>query len=964
MNIQKKILNSIAGWILKKIPDERQTQANTKNEGSRRAEIEIGDPWDITATTVKDSAAKVSANEVSSKKELTECLDKAQRDISQEQDGQQISSTEDKPQPLEEGSTNSEASEAVLEKGHKPYEAKTQTAEDNSIEQEISIRHGNNCISQPAETNKDATLDKLKTSPPISILGLSEDLEARLIESEIYHINDLERSSLDSIKRLLEHDEDLVTELMASLLLKGYVIPTYLEKTKDGTTEINKDADRDSELVRVPSSVDTSVTPEYRIPERIVESRVSQWIPKGVSIEIAGSLVTCGLLYVGTSLPTVAGDNDPCLIDPSKETALAADYHERLMGYWPSYSRISAEARRAYINWLAKGKKDPSADIGYVFLYFYGLERRIIVDYQSIPDGLSEVDDIVTELNGLLSIYGNRSNSFKNYATGLLDWIAIRFTDDPIYMTLNEDQLVDEVRPQSIRLALGQAARDKVALPAIVALHWARKEATGPWTKELANNPNEFTANFKRLYRDAYGDGPIIPCSERDLKLVYNPASSSLRIRSVGEQSIDPCDISDIEISKGTRRQILSILNQSSSDSKFIRESGTGESITPDLSTYTIALPNTELSKAPLKGIDTLIEQARTGPVVMSLESLVNKLCLTPTDTKDDFMLLSDRLRKHSLFILPDVMAGAAAPGLIDNVVIYIAKPLTQSSQQSPKFRAANMALQLASAVAVSDGKFCDSEHKHLLGRIRDWSHLGTNQTIHLEAYLYYLRITPLKLNAVKLNQIKKRIQLLDRASSRSIAQFIASVVPADGKVLPDEMQMLEKIYKLLELDPSLIYSDLHEGAIFTSSPPSIQVTETKKSSTDGLELDTTKIAQLQKETDRGYELLASIFSEEDNEEPTAEAAELINEMESSERTDKSLVLNLDSGLSIFLCRLMERPSWPRSEVVALASELGLMTDGALESINEASYDRLDLPFAEGDDPVEINPDAVTRLRS
>lgn len=962
--MQKKILNSIAGWILKKIPAERPTQANPKDGVSRRAETEIGDPWDITASALKDSAAKMSATEDSSERELAECLGKAQRDMSKEQDGQQISSTEDKPQTLPEGSTNFEASEGVFEESHKPYEAKTQTAEDNSIEQEIRIRDGDNFINQLAETNKYDTPDKPKTSPPISILGLSEDLETRLIESEIYQINDLECSSLDSIKRLLEHDEDLVTELMASLLLKGYAIPTYLEKSKDGTTEINKDSDRETELVRVPSNVDTSVTPEYRIPERIVESRVSQWIQKGVSIEIAGSLVTCGLLYVGSSLRTVTGDNDPCLIDPSKEVALAADYHERLMGYWPSYSKISAEARRAYINWLAKGKKDPSADIGYVFLYFYGLERRVIVDYQLILDGLTEVDDIVTELNGLLAIYGDRSNSFKNYATGLLDWIAIRFADDPMYMTLSEDQLLDEVRPQSISLALGQAARDNVGLPAIAALHWARKEVTGSWTTELANNPSEFIANFKRLYRDAYGDGPIIPCSERDLKLVYKSASSSLRIRSAGEQSIDTCGIPDIEIPKGTRRKIIGILKQSCLDPKFIRESGTGVLSTLDGASNAIALPNAELSDATLKGIDALIEQARTGPVCMSLENLVDKLCLTLTDKKDDFKLLSERLRKHSLFILPDALAGSAAPGLIDNVVIYIAKPLTQSSQQSPKFCAANMALQLASVVAFSDGKFCDSEHKHLLGRIRDWSNLGSNQTIHLEAYLYYLRITPLKLNTVKLNQIKKRIQLLDRASSRSIAQFIASVVPADGKVLPDETQMLEKIYKLLELDSSLIYSDLHEGQIFTSPPSSIQVTEPKKSSTDELELDTNKIAQLQKETDRGYELLASIFSEEDNREPTANASELINKMESSERTVECQVLGLDSGLSMFLCKLMERQSWPRSEVVALASELGLMTDGALESINEASYDRLDLPFAEGDDPVEINPDAVTRLRS
>ncbi len=250
------------------------------------------------------------------------------------------------------------------------------------------------------------------------------------------------------------------------------------------------------------------------------------------------------------------------------------------------------------------------------------------------------------------------------------------------------------------------------------------------------------------------------------------------------------------------------------------------------------------------------------------------------------------------------------------------------------------------------------------MGRIKEWGSLCENQIKHLEAYLYYLRITPVQLNAVKLNQIKKRIQFLDRASSRLIAQFIASVAQADGRIVPDEMQILERIYKLLGLDTRLIYSDLHNSAISTLDPSSILVTDAKKSSTDELDLDITKIAQLQKETDHGYKLLASIFSEEDDEESTEECTGLINEIESSEGTGQGLVLGLDSGLSMFLCQLMERPSWSRSEVVKIASKLGLMTDGALESINEASYDKLDLPFAEGDDPVEINPEAVKKLKS
>ena len=49
------------------------------------------------------------------------------------------------------------------------------------------------------------------------------------------------------------------------------------------------------------------------------------------------------------------------------------------MTYWPSYSEISSAARTAYVDWLASGRR-PGAHIGYVFLFFYGIERRVLVD--------------------------------------------------------------------------------------------------------------------------------------------------------------------------------------------------------------------------------------------------------------------------------------------------------------------------------------------------------------------------------------------------------------------------------------------------------------------------------------------------------------------------------------------------------------------------------------------------------
>jgi len=74
-------------------------------------------------------------------------------------------------------------------------------------------------------------------------------------------------------------------------------------------------------------------------------------------------------------------NSEPSLIDTSlKVNSYSPDYNGENMGYWPSYQNISSSSRAAYIEWLAGDRSDPDAYIGYVFLYFYGIERRILVD--------------------------------------------------------------------------------------------------------------------------------------------------------------------------------------------------------------------------------------------------------------------------------------------------------------------------------------------------------------------------------------------------------------------------------------------------------------------------------------------------------------------------------------------------------------------------------------------------------
>src|SRR3989344_2136268 len=72
--------------------------------------------------------------------------------------------------------------------------------------------------------------------------------------------------------------------------------------------------------------------------------------------------------------------------------------------YWPSYTAFSPEARYQYLKWL--GDITQPTNLSYVFLYFYGLERHLLV---------GEYDAAVDEIARLLKAHPKKS--FIHYAS-------------------------------------------------------------------------------------------------------------------------------------------------------------------------------------------------------------------------------------------------------------------------------------------------------------------------------------------------------------------------------------------------------------------------------------------------------------------------------------------------------------------------------------------------------------------
>jgi len=188
-----------------------------------------------------------------------------------------------------------------------------------------------------------------------------------------------------------------------------------------------------------------------------------RWLSAGETIEVAGENITIGLIYVGEDKNRRNGPSEPSLINPKLKVARGiVDISERLTPYWPSYDSISPEARRAYLQWLSSGRKAPHANIGYVFLFFYGLERRVFVDAKTDQAAAADIPIIIAEVERLLSIYG-KNNSFNNYASRFVDFLrqgqilARRYQKAPPAPLPYGYEM-----PVELRIGLGQLAADSI----------------------------------------------------------------------------------------------------------------------------------------------------------------------------------------------------------------------------------------------------------------------------------------------------------------------------------------------------------------------------------------------------------------------------------------------------------------------------------------------------------------------
>jgi len=197
----------------------------------------------------------------------------------------------------------------------------------------------------------------------------------------------------------------------------------------------------------------------------------ARWIHHGKSIKVVGYTIP-GMVYIGKPSENMYSmySIDPSLLNPKLPVDKDhLDIEGRNIGY--SYSDMPPENRAAYLEWLSEGRKNPDIDIEYVSVFFFGLERRLLIDSEKGIVSDSEEKEIIEEINRLLELYGAKGGSFSYFAINFLDFIKIKKMSCKAKAYELSPRITAKTyeMPLLIKLALGQLYVEKKP----ISVEWA-----------------------------------------------------------------------------------------------------------------------------------------------------------------------------------------------------------------------------------------------------------------------------------------------------------------------------------------------------------------------------------------------------------------------------------------------------------------------------------------------------------
>jgi hypothetical protein len=734
------------------------------------------------------------------------------------------------------------------------------------------------------------------------------------------------------------------------------------------------------------------------------DGAAGRWIPPGRPAAVGAHVIPGGLVYVGRHLPSAEGV-EPALINPDLPAAppvgRAADPGA---GPWLAYHLLSPAARWSYLDWLAGGRR---ADVpaGAVLLFCFGLERRVLLDADHDPVVRRELPLIGAEVRRLRARYGDAGRTLRvalDHLLDLLDLLAApRFAPDRGERVAARR---DGQWPACLagRVALARFAAASAPVPAGLARAWARHHPSLPPRSAQVDCPAEFDRLFALLYRRRHGAGLVPPADVPGVRLRYRPANPGLATTLVCRE-----DLPDVLTEPRCTRALGSLVDGVAAAldpyrrwlSRFPQGRG---------SLAAAALLPRELVDAghgELGALRVWAERQLDGRAWAVIDAAGFWAFWSTAQparmARDEAAALSAVLALLDLGVEPDVRFGGSPLTRGPAVLFRLARPA--SDGPGGRFPAAAAIARCAAAVALAARPIDprDRPGAAVLDTVADLAtalRLDPGEDLRLAARLAWLLTT-----RVDIDRLGRQTRMVSTGERELAGQYLIIVaLAADPAVGPATVAALTRVYRILGLEPDLIFHRLHEGSVGgnaalrppappadarpappadTSWPSSdgpdgpivVRVADAAPSGyalpwaddpvppagieLDGVRLDRAAIAHKTAESAAAATLLDTIFDTGSDGEASGYGEAARPDAGGADR-----IAGLDRAHGALLRALATRPAWSRQEYASLAAAHGVLPDGALDVLNEAAIEATGAPVIEDGATLAVDNDVLVEL--
>ena len=250
----------------------------------------------------------------------------------------------------------------------------------------------------------------------------------------------------------------------------------------------------------------------------------SRWLSAGQSFVCRGYAVEDGMVYVGERMRDFTGMNEGCLINPSLPVAPLGTPYERVKDALPRYEKLTPEQRGGYLHWLGRGRSG-QVDPAWLFLFLFGIERRLFVDGPRGNVSSKERNELAAEIRRLAVLYGEH-RSFRGYCKNLL---AVEWALKADYAEIPEwVDFTDRFCAGTFNVIFALYVSRNQPIPAEVAFQWAALHPEFVPGTAARRAPDDFRRLFLDAYTRNFDEGIVIHKNRSPLNLIYKGANPSL----------------------------------------------------------------------------------------------------------------------------------------------------------------------------------------------------------------------------------------------------------------------------------------------------------------------------------------------------------------------------------------------------------------------------------------------------